>query len=110
MLPSRRELNFYKIAVFDLDAKAHGKSSEKYIDFEVKIQENYGKNRFPKRGIFLLDFPVNLDGQDSSKLTSRGRFWQDFGELGRDHGRIFNTIFQLYTFHLQAPGRHLAPF
>ena len=80
MLPLRRELNFYKIAVFDLDAKTYRKSSEKYIDFEVKIQENDGKNRFPKRGIFLLDFPVNLDGQDSSKLTSRGRFWQHFGE------------------------------
>ena len=56
VLPSRRELNFYKIAVFDLDAKTHRTSSEEYLDFEVKIQENYGQNRFSKQTRhFLLE-------------------------------------------------------
>ena len=42
MLPSRRDFNFYKIAVFDLDAETHRTSSEKYLDFESLI---YGYGR-----------------------------------------------------------------
>ena len=51
MLPSRRKLNFYKIAVFDLDAKTHRKSREKYTDSEVKIQENFNGIGKAGRGV-----------------------------------------------------------
>ena len=69
---------FYQIAVFTLHAKMHRKSDETYIEFEVKIQENYGKNRFPKRWIFLLHFAIAF-----------GRGWEGFGN---GFGRVLEAL------------------
>ena len=37
VLPSRRELNFYKIEFFELDAKRHRKQIKKGMDFDVNL-------------------------------------------------------------------------
>ena len=72
VLPSRRELDFYKIAFFEFDGKNIKKIIKKSMDFQVEISENSFKNCFENSfifgGRFFWDFERIWDG-----------FWEGLG-------------------------------
>ena len=67
-LPPARELDFYKIAFFELDGKRLQKLIQKSMDFEVENQKNRCNDALKKQSFFNMDF--------SSILTP---FWEGSG-------------------------------
>ena len=83
MLPSRRELDFYKIAFFKLDGKRLQQIIQKSMDFEVETRETSMQKRFEQISFFLhrffIDFSSILEGfgdpnggQDGPKIGKLG--------------------------------------
>ena len=52
VLPSRRELDFYIIALFESDAKSFQKIIQKSMDFEFENGETSMQKRVKKASIF----------------------------------------------------------
>ena len=85
MLPSRRELNFCKIAFFKLYAETPQKSSKKAMDFEVKIEKNREKN-VSKKYVFF----------DCVFLSILGGFGEGFGRGLEPLGASWATFWRLF--------------
>ena len=83
MLPSRRELDFYKIAFFKLDGKRLQKIIRKSMDFEVETRDKSMNKCFEKISFFLhrffIDFSAILGGLGAPSGSQDG---PKVGELG----------------------------
>ena len=75
VLPSRRELDFYKIAFFELDGKNIKKIIKRSMDFQVEISENSFKIAL-KTLSFLEDA---FSGILSGFGMVFGRVWEAIG-------------------------------
>ena len=56
VLPSKRELDFYKIAFFELDGKRLQKLIQKSMDFDIENQKNRCNDALKKQAFFNMDF------------------------------------------------------
>ena len=76
MLPSRRELNFYKFVFSIHDDQKHAKIIQKSIDFEVENREKSMKKTLKKTSFVFIDFSSIFH-----------RFWRRFGRSWGALGR-----------------------
>jgi len=78
VLPSRRELDFHKIALFEFNGKSFQKINEKPMDFEVENRGNSMKKRLKKRSIFSHRFFIDFSLILASFWWVLARFWPPF--------------------------------
>ena len=112
VLPSRRELDFYKMAFFEFDGKSIKESPKNQWIFRSKIKKNRLKNAFENHCFFFIDFSWIFHGF----WPCFGGSWEGFGHhLAVQKGprknkiRIFSKIAIFYGFG-EGLGRVLGGF